>query len=66
MCIFIMIIVCTKLIKYLKQYVRVYSKIRLKRTFWDHENVFLITGVPYKRTLNSFLARDWGMKISSV
>ena len=28
------------------------------------KNQFLITGVPYKRTLNLFLAKDLGMKIS--
>ena len=26
-----------------------YSKIRLKGTHWDHEKLFLITEVPYKR-----------------
>ena len=29
-----------------------YSKIRLQRTHLDHENVFLITGVPYKCIVN--------------
>ena len=28
-------------------------------------NIFFITGVPYKRTVNYFLSKDWGMKISS-
>jgi len=25
--------------------------------------MFLITGVPYKRIMNKFLGKDWGMKI---
>ena len=28
--------------------------------------MFLITGVPYKRIVNWSLAKDWGMKISSL
>jgi len=30
----------------------VYSKIRLYGTHQDHENVVVITGVPYKRKVN--------------
>ena len=29
-----------------------YSEIRLKETHRDHENMFIITGVPYKRIVN--------------
>jgi len=30
----------------------IYSKVRLKGTHRDHENVFVITGVSYKRKAN--------------
>ena len=46
--------------------VTAYSKICLKRNHRDHEKVFLITGVPYKRVVNYFLGKDWGIKISSL
>jgi len=39
---------------------------KLKGTHWDHENMFIITGVPYKRIINYDLAKDWGMKLSSL
>ena len=33
---------------------------------FGHEKMFLITGVPYKRKVNWFLAKNWGMKIDAL
>jgi len=33
-------------------------KSAFKRTHWDHENIFLITGVPYKRIVSKFRGKD--------
>jgi len=42
-----------------------YSNIRLLWTLWDYENMFLITGISYKR-IDKLIGNDWEMKVSSL
>ena len=44
----------------------IFLVLKLKGTHRDHENMIIITGVPYKRIISYDLAKDWGMKISSL
>jgi len=48
------------------RHLKMYSEIHLKRTHRDHENLFLITEVPYKRIVNELLGKACEIKISSL